>query len=141
MKSPIADDTKMLENMRGRTRDRRRVPSGSKAERADESSTLRGRSRHRASSPLGSYSRNPSPSLKSPNRHLFLLNRVRDSRREHCPSRVPSRSDRTASLRRGQRTRSCSRGPQARRAVDHPSSLRNEFLAEDAQKLESAEQT
>lgn len=124
--------------MRGRTRHRcHNRDSAPNSERADESSTLRGRSRQRALSPRGSASRNQSPSLLSPTRHLALSNRFRDSRREHCPSRATSPSGRKASLRvrnRGNRSRSSSRGPRAEghRTVDSQSSLRHEVFAEEA---------
>lgn len=134
------------EMMRGRTRhrchsSRDSAPNNNtnnNADRAaaDESSTLRGRSRQRASSPRGSASRNQSPSLLSPTRHLALYNRLRDGRREHCPSRATSPSGRKASLRqrtRGSRSRSSSRGPRSEghRTVDSQSSLRHEVFAEE----------
>lgn len=123
------------EIMRGRTRHRSHVRSTVKVERPDESSTLRGRSRERASSPRGPTSRNHSPSLMSPSRHLAISNRLRDSRREHCPSRATSPSGRKDSLRRGRGTRgrSTSRGrrTEGHRAVDSQSGLRHEVFAED----------
>jgi len=123
------------EIMRGRTRHRNHARGSITSERADESSTLRGRSRQRASSPIGSASRNHSPSLMSPPRHFALHNRLRDGRREHCPSRATSPSGRKASLRQGReaRVRSSSRGrrPEGHRTVDSLSSLRNEFFAPD----------
>lgn len=143
--APSADMT------RGRTRDRSHPRHySSKPGRGDEyeASTLRGRSRQRASSPLGSPS-SPSPgrrddpsaaaSVMSPTRHLLLHNRLRDSRREHCPSRAPSPSER--GVRRSRRARSRSRSRGAARAADHHvdlhrpheglSGLRNEVHADD----------
>ena len=117
--------------MRGRTRDRnshQRSPAV-KPTRTDqgESSTLRGRSRQRASSPSDLSSKTPSSSLLSPTRHLLIYNRLRDSRREHCPSRAPSPPN--AGLRR-RRTRSRDRGPrlecESRETPEVRSSLRNE---------------
>lgn len=119
---------------RGRKRDRSmtRTSVKDKPLRAEESSTLRGRSRQRATSPMAVASRNSSPSLMSPTRHLLLYNRLRESRREHCPSRVPSPRGKTTMRRR---TRSRSRGPrkelESHRAPDHQSSLRNEVLLND----------
>jgi hypothetical protein len=71
-----------------------------------------------------------------PTRHLALYNRLRDGRREHCPSRATSPSGRKASLRqrtRGSRSRSSSRGPRSEghRTVDSQSSLRHEVFAEE----------
>lgn len=115
---------------RGRKRDRSltRASVSNKPVRADESSTLRGRSRQRATSPLGMVSRNASPSLMSPTRHLLLHNRLRESRREHCPSRPAA----SPSRMRRRSTRSRSRGPrrevEASRPADHLSGLRNEVF-------------
>lgn len=137
------------EIMRGRTRHRCHARgTAPNSDRTDESSTLRGRSRQRASSPRGSASRNQSPSLLSPTRHLALYNssggngnsnnhnyRLRDSRREHCPSRATSPSGRKASLRErnhGNRSRSSRGAPRAEghRTLDSQSSLRHELFAE-----------
>lgn len=107
--------------IRGRKRDRSMTrPSASiraiRCAPSDESSTLRGRSRHRATSPWGSQhasaaSRASSPSLLSPTRKRLLHVRLR---REHCPSRIatPPAQEQQRTLRRRQRTRSRSRGPQ-----------------------------
>ncbi|KFH40794.1 hypothetical protein ACRE_085120 [Hapsidospora chrysogenum ATCC 11550] len=116
---------------RGRTRDRsQRRSTAAKSARNDdehESSTLRGRSRQRASSPPNSSPRNPSSSVLSPTRHLLIYKRLRESRREHCPSRAPSPP---GALRRRRRTRSRGRGPrlepEARETTEARSGLRNE---------------
>ncbi|OAA47550.1 hypothetical protein NOR_02040 [Metarhizium rileyi] len=117
---------------RGRKRSRSSSrTAGSKSLRPDESSTLRGRSPRRATSPFPLPSRNTSPSvLRSPTSQIWFYNQLRRARREHCPSRTSSRSDR--SFRR--RTRSRSRGSRQEhepvRSSDVLSSLRNEVLYE-----------
>ncbi|KAG9259207.1 uncharacterized protein F5Z01DRAFT_642603 [Emericellopsis atlantica] len=123
--------------MRGRTRDRSHPRAALAGERLDkvESSTFRGRSRQRASSPPGPASRNPSRSMLSPTRQILLHNRLRDARREHCPSR-PARDSspsQTAALQqRRRRTRSRSRGPRRleadmqQKTVETHSSLRHQ---------------
>ena len=127
--------------MRGRTRVRGHTRPAAHPGRTEEyeSSTLRGRSRQRATSPHTSASRNPSSSLLSPPRHLILYKRFRESRREHCPSRVPSPSPSGASLGRRRRTRSRSRSRATRMDIETPkfvethSSLRHEVhLGDDS---------
>ena len=130
MFSPSGDH----DGMRGRKRDRSGTRSSVRTIRcppSEDASTLRGRSRHRATSPWGYTSRAPSPSVNSTNRKRLLHARLR---REHCPSRVATPAK--EQIRRRQRTRSRSRGPQfdleveATRAGDVLSGLRNEVLAE-----------
>lgn len=117
---------------RGRTRDRD-LPN-SKNLRPDESSTLRGRSRRRSVSPFSLTSRTSSPSVKSSANRLMLHNRMREKRREHCPSRIASPASQEV-FPQQQRMRSRSRGPRAEqelhRPVDHLSSLRNEVFLSD----------
>ncbi|KAK2590815.1 hypothetical protein QQS21_011502 [Conoideocrella luteorostrata] len=119
---------------RGRKRSRSLSRAArSRSLRPDESSTLRGRSPRRATSPYPLPSRNTSPAaLKSPTSQILLYNQLRRARREHCPSRTASPTDRT--YRRRQRTRSRSRGPRRDhepvRSPDYLSSLRNEVLFE-----------
>lgn len=131
--SPVADH----DLGRGRKRDRSQTRASSHSIRADESSTLRGRSRRRATSPFAQPSRSSTPSLMSPTRQLLLHNRLRDTRREHCPSRKQSPTGRPVLQRRRQRSRSRSRsrGPRAdlelHRGIDHSSSLRHEVLVDD----------
>lgn len=122
------------DGFRGRTRDRN-VPT-SKSLRPDESSTLRGRSRRRSISPFSLTSRTSSPSVKSSANRLILHNRLREKRREHCPSRIasPASQDVFQSQQR-MRSRSRSRGPRVEqelhRPVDHLSRLRNEVFLSD----------
>ena len=122
------------EAMRGRKRDRSMTRTSVKVIGPDESSTLRGRSRRRANSPLGYASRNTSPSLISPTRQRMLYDRLRGSRREHCPSRPVSPSGQER-LRRRRRTRTRSRGPKLEldltRSLDLLSSLRNEVRLDE----------
>ncbi|KAM0259042.1 hypothetical protein ACHAQJ_003542 [Trichoderma viride] len=123
---------------RGRTRDRD-IPN-SKSLRPDESSTLRGRSRRRSISPFSLTSRTSSPSVKSSANRLILHNRLREKRREHCPSRIASPAgqdvfqpqQRMRSRSRGHRVPRLSRAEQElHRHVDHLSSLRNEVFLSD----------
>jgi len=120
------------DGFRGRTRDRN-MPS-SKNLRPDESSTLRGRSRRRSISPFSLTSRTSSPSVKSSANRLILHNRLREKRREHCPSRIASPASQDV-FQSQQRMRSRSRGPRVEqelhRPVDHRSSLRNEVFLSD----------
>lgn len=123
------------DHSRGRKRDRVSTRPDVKSVRPDESSTLRGRSRRRSPSPHSLVSRDTSPTVMSPTRRLLLRGRLRESRREHCPSRAASPSQQA--FRRQQRTRSRSRGPrleqELHRSLDLLSSLRNEvFLVEKA---------
>lgn len=125
---------------RGRKRSRSTSRAAtSKSLRPDESSTLRGRSPRRATSPFPLPSRNTSPSiLRSPTSQILLYNQLRRARREHCPSRTASPSDR--SFRRRQRTRSRSRSRSRGSRRDHEpvrspdilSSLRHEVFYEHA---------
>ncbi|KAI9171015.1 hypothetical protein HJFPF1_00494 [Paramyrothecium foliicola] len=130
--SPIADP----DVVRGRRRDRSQTRVGMNSARADESSsTLRGRSRRRkALSPYGQPSAASTPALLSPTRQLLLHNRLRDTRREHCPSRRQTPTGQTVFHRR-QRSRSRSRGPrvdmETYHTAEHSSSLRHEVLADD----------
>ncbi|KAL7921139.1 hypothetical protein ACQKWADRAFT_314192 [Trichoderma austrokoningii] len=124
------------DGFRGRTRDRN-TPS-SQSLRPDESSTLRGRSRRRSISPFSLASRTSSPSAISSANRLILYNRLREKRREHCPSRIasPASQDGFQPQRRMRsRSRSRSRGPRAEqephRHVDHLSRLRNEVFLSD----------
>ncbi|KAH6607634.1 branched-chain amino acid aminotransferase [Trichoderma cornu-damae] len=125
---------------RGRTRDRN-IPN-SKSLRPDESSTLRGRSRRRSVSPFNLTSRTSSPSVKSSANRLMLHNRLREKRREHCPSRMASpasqevfQQQQQQQQQKQQRMRSRSRGPRMEkdlhRPVDLLSSLRNEVFLSD----------
>ncbi|TFB03777.1 hypothetical protein CCMA1212_004397 [Trichoderma ghanense] len=122
---------------RGRTRDRTVPIPNSKNLRPDESSTLRGRSRRRSVSPFSIASRGSSPSVKPSTNRLMLHNRLRDKRREHCPSRIASPGN-SEVLHRQTRMRSRSRGPrrdkEPHRPVDHLSSLRNEVLLSDEER-------
>ncbi|KAG6040553.1 hypothetical protein E4U41_000189 [Claviceps citrina] len=117
---------------RGRKRSRSLSRAArSKSLRPDESSTLRGRSPRRATSPFQLHSRNTSPTtLRSSTSQLLLCNQLRRARREHCPSRTASPTERT--VRRRQRTRSRSRKPRRDhepvRSPDHFSRLRNEVF-------------
>ncbi|KAL6881265.1 hypothetical protein J3F83DRAFT_721647 [Trichoderma novae-zelandiae] len=125
------------DNSRGRTRDRDMPITNSKSLRADESSTLRGRSRRRSVSPFSLASRGSSPSVKPSANRLMLHNRLREKRREHCPSRIASPANPEV-LHKQSRMRSRSRGPRREkepfRPVDHLSSLRNEvFLSDEEQ--------
>ncbi|PTB70792.1 hypothetical protein BBK36DRAFT_1137445 [Trichoderma citrinoviride] len=122
---------------RGRTRDRIMPIPNSKNLRPDESSTLRGRSRRRSVSPFSLASRGSSPSVKPSANRLMLHNRLREKRREHCPSRIASPAN-SEVLHKQTRLRSRSRGPrrdkEPHRPVDHLSSLRNEvFLSDEEQ--------
>ncbi|KAL7784057.1 hypothetical protein V8C37DRAFT_396514 [Trichoderma ceciliae] len=118
---------------RGRTRDRN-IPN-SKSLRPDESSTLRGRSRRRSVSPFSLTSRTSSPSIRSSANRLILHNRLREKRREHCPSRIASPATQDVFQQQQQRMRSRSRGPRVEkelhRHIDLLSSLRNEVFLSD----------
>ncbi|KAH0532075.1 hypothetical protein TsFJ059_000814 [Trichoderma semiorbis] len=122
-----------LDGSRGRTRDRN-IPN-SKNLRPDESSTLRGRSRRRSVSPFSLTSRTSSPAVKPSANRLMLHNRMREKRREHCPSRYASPANQDAFQQQPPRMRSRSRGPRVEqelhRPVDHLSSLRNEVFLSD----------
>ncbi|CAM1511600.1 Fc.00g091130.m01.CDS01 [Cosmosporella sp. VM-42] len=133
------------DGIRGRKRDRSVTRSSVRTIRcppSEDASTLRGRSRHRATSPWGYTSRAASPSVNSPNRKRLLHARLR---REHCPSRVATPAQ--EQIRRRQRTRSRSRGPQfdheveASRAGDALSGLRNEVLADHEEENEELEKS
>jgi hypothetical protein len=117
-----------LDDSRGRRRDRSQPRASASSLRTDESSTLRGRSRHRAVSPHTQSSRT---STLSSTRQLLLQNRLRDTRREHCPSRKQSPSGQSILMRR-QRSRSRTRTSQFEldvyRPSDHTSSLRREVF-------------
>jgi hypothetical protein len=117
-----------LDDSRGRRRDRSQPRASASSLRTDESSTLRGRSRHRAVSPHTQSSRT---STLSSTRQLLLQNRLRDTRREHCPSRKQSPAGQSVFMRR-QRSRSRTRTSQLEldmyRPGDHTSSLRREVF-------------
>ncbi|PNY23129.1 Uncharacterized protein TCAP_06932 [Tolypocladium capitatum] len=119
---------------RGRKRCRSDTRSSNiKSLQPEESSTLRGRSPRRATSPLGLVSRSSSPSIMSPTSQMLRYNQLRNTRREHCPSRTGSPSDQRP-FRRRQRTRSRSRGPRDQdphQSADILSGLRNEVLLHD----------
>lgn len=124
------------DDVRGRTRDRN-IPN-SKSLRPDESSTLRGRSRRRSISPFSLTSRASSPSVKSSANRLILHNRLREKRREHCPSRIASPASQDvfqSQQRMRSRSRGRGRGPRVEqelhRHVDHLSRLRNEVFLSD----------
>jgi hypothetical protein len=129
---------------RGRRRDRSMTRVTNNSVRADESSTLRGRSRRRATSPPAGPSRGSTPSLMSPTRQLLLHNRLRETRRQHCPSRKQSPTGQPAlQRRRRQRSRSRSRGLhldlELHRGVDHSSGLRHEVLVDEGSTAHTAD--
>lgn len=136
MVSPAADLDATRGRKRSRSLSRTNVdPKPVQADRLDESSTLRGRSRRRATSPVGHSSRTSSPTIISPTTQRLYHVRLRQTRREHCPSRVTSPTGQQRTVRRRQRTRSRSRG--LRRDQEHArphdilSGLRNVVLANE----------
>ncbi|KAM4060405.1 hypothetical protein HRG_002028 [Hirsutella rhossiliensis] len=117
---------------RGRRRSRSTNRGDIRSLRTEESSTLRGRSPRRATSPFDLVSRSSSPTGQ-----ILRCSQLRHARREHCPSRVASPSDRHTAFRSrptpqsSTRTRSRSRGLRVERdlhrSADLLSSLRNEL--------------
>lgn len=132
--APVAGMNEDVSRGRKRSRSLSRT-SRPRSLRPDESSTLRGRSPRRATSPFQLHSRNASPTtLRSPTTQILLYNQLCRARREHCPSRTASPTDRT--VRRRQRTRSRSRKPRRDhepvRSPEVLSRLRNEVFFEHA---------